>query len=129
MGQLRFRAPQPAKAWEGTLDAKEARSECLYDNPVDPRVVEGSEDCLYLNVFTKHPGDPNAKRPVIVWIHGGAFIFGGAGLYRPQYVMEEDVVLVVIQYRLNMFGFLSFEDAAAPGNYGMMDQVEAIRYV
>ncbi len=64
---------------------------------------------------------------MLVWIHGGAFIFGGAQPFRPDYIMQEDVVLVVIQYRLNMFGFLSFEDVHAPGNYGMLDQVEALR--
>ena len=80
-----------------------------------------------MNVFSKHPGEANAKRPVLVWIHGGAFIFGGAVLYPPDYILEEDVVLVVIQYRLNIFGFMSLEDEAMPGNYGMLDQVEALR--
>ena len=67
------------------------------------------------------------RRPVLVWVHGGAFIFGGAKVYNPRYIMEEDVVVVVLQYRLNIFGFLSLEDAVAPGNYGMLDQVEAMR--
>ena len=62
-----------------------------------------------------------------MWIHGGAFIFGGGQLYKPEYMMEEDIVLVVIQYRLNIFGFLSNEDKELPGNYGMLDQVEALR--
>ena len=88
----------------------------------------GSEDCLYLNIFTKHPGDTEANRPVLVWFHGGAFIFGGAELYRPGFIMEEDVVLVVVQYRLNIFGFMTLEDEAMAGNYGMFDQVQALRY-
>ena len=53
-----------------------------------------------------------------MWIHGGAFIFGGIGVYNPEYIMEENVVLVTIQYRLNIFGFMSTEDSVAPGNYG-----------
>ena len=61
---------------------------------------------------------PETNKQVIVWIHGGAFIFGGIGVYNPEYIMEENVVLVTIQYRLNIFGFLSTEDSAAPGNYG-----------
>ena len=60
------------------------------------------------------------KKQVLVWIHGGAFIFGGIAIYDPSYIMEEDVVLVTIQYRLNIFGFMSTEDSEAPGNYGNM---------
>ena len=94
--------------------------------PITLFCFTGSEDCLYVNVFTKHPGDSGAKRPVLVWFHGGAFIFGGAALYRPDFIMEEDVVLVVVQYRLNIFGFMSLEDEALPGNYGMKDQTAAL---
>ena len=61
---------------------------------------------------------PETNKQVIVWIHGGAFIFGGIGIYNPEYIMEENVVLVTIQYRLNIFGFMSTEDSVAPGNYG-----------
>ena len=64
---------------------------------------------------------------MLVWIHGGAFIFGGAKLYNARYLMEEDVVIVVVQYRLNIFGFLSNEDKELPGNYGLKDQQEALR--
>jgi carboxylesterase 1 len=66
---------------------------------------------------------------VIIWIHGGAFIFGGADIYGADYIMEEDndVVLVVVQYRLNIFGFLSNEGKSLPGNYGLWDQREAIK--
>ena len=64
----------------------------------------------------------------MVWIHGGAFVFGGAKIYNPDYLMEEDIVLVVIQYRLNIFGYLSAQDKDLPGNYGSLDQVEALRY-
>ncbi len=65
----------------------------------------------------------------MVWIHGGAFIFGGINKYSPEYILEEDVVLVTIQYRLNVFGFLSTEDSTAPGNYGMLDQVQALKWI
>ena len=69
------------------------------------------------------------RRPVIVWIHGGNFVRGTAADYEPDYILDEDVVLVTIQYRLGMFGFLSTEDASAPGNYGMLDQVAALQWV
>eukprot|EP00095_Tigriopus_kingsejongensis_P007910 maker-scaffold132_size323655-snap-gene-2.24 protein:Tk07910 transcript:maker-scaffold132_size323655-snap-gene-2.24-mRNA-1 annotation:"carboxylesterase" len=129
IGLLRWRRPQPMGSWTGIRNGLEPGKECLQDYMSDPSIFEGSEDCLYLNVFTKHPGDPEAKRNVMVWIHGGAFIFGGGKLYNPEYIMEEDIVLVVVQYRLNIFGFLSTEDSFGPGNYGMWDQVEALKWV
>ena len=69
------------------------------------------------------------KWPVLVWIHGGNFARGSAAEYDPDYLLDEDIVLVTIQYRLGMFGFLSTESGDAPGNYGMMDQVAALRWV
>ena len=69
------------------------------------------------------------KRPVLVWIHGGNFARGSAAEYDPDYLLDEDIVLVTIQYRLGMFGFLSTESGDGPGNYGMMDQVAALRWV
>ena len=67
------------------------------------------------------------KRPVLVYIHGGNFVRGSAAEYEPDYLLDEDdIVLVTINYRLGMFGFLSTEDEHAPGNYGMMDQVRKI---
>ena len=81
-----------------------------------------------MNVFTRDLV-VTKKRPVIVWIHGGNFARGSAGDYDPDYLLDQDVVLVTIQYRLGMFGFLSTESSDAPGNYGMMDQVAALRWV
>ncbi len=63
------------------------------------------------------------KRPVLVFIHGGNFVRGSAADYDPDYIMDQEVVLVTVNYRLGMFGFLSTEDEHAPGNYGMLDQV------
>ena len=64
---------------------------------------------------------------VVVWIHGGNFVRGSAAEYEPDYILDEDnIVLVTIQYRLGMFGFLSTEDPNAPGNYGMLDQVRMV---
>ncbi len=129
VGELRFRRPELADIWEGVRPAREPAAECLQNPPGDASQIEGDEDCLFVNVFTRHPKDPNARRPVIVWIHGGAFIFGGAKIYGPEYMMEEDIVLVVVQYRLNIFGFLSTEDEHLPGNYGMWDQTMALTWI
>ncbi|TRY76290.1 hypothetical protein TCAL_13297 [Tigriopus californicus] len=129
IGSLRWQKPRPYLSWEGVRDGTIHGNECLQDDVHQPSIQTGDEDCLFLNVFTKHPGDLEAKKNVIVWIHGGAFIFGGAKIYNPEYIMEEDVVVVVIQYRLNIFGFLSTEDQNGPGNYGLWDQLEALRWV
>ena len=91
-----------------------------------------SEDCLYLNVYVPAQNDslnPTTEYPVMVYIHGGAFTSGTAllspGLVLPTY----GVVLVTIQYRLGPFGFLSTRDSNSPGNYGMLDQVLALKWV
>lgn len=79
-----------------------------------------------MNVFTRDLV-VRKSRPVIVWIHGGNFVRGSAAEYEPDYILDDDnVVLVTIQYRLGMFGFLSTEDPTLPGNYGMLDQVMSL---
>ena len=93
-----------------------------------PDIWIGEEDCLWLNVYTRDLV-VKKRRPVIVWIHGGNFVRGSAADYEPDYILDQDVVLVTIQYRLGMFGFLSTESFEAPGNYGMLDQVAALKWV
>lgn len=105
----------------------------LVPNPV----VYGAEDCLYLNVYRPHrpkiterPG--SAKLPVMVYIHGGAFFSGAIdqGIHGPGYFMDNGkVILVLMQYRLSTLGFLATGDAASPGNYGLKDQVMAMKWV
>nr|XP_053634423.1 venom carboxylesterase-6-like [Cherax quadricarinatus] len=73
--------------------------------------------------------DPTSKLPVMVWIHGGGFYSGGASEYLPHVLLNHDVVLVVIQYRLGVFGFLSTEDSVIPGNFGLKDQTLALQWV
>ncbi|RUS79413.1 hypothetical protein EGW08_012826 [Elysia chlorotica] len=116
----------------------------------------GQEDCLFLNVFlqrlpiadtrqaqhseststststTRNPTmtTAGAKKKVLVWVHGGGFIAGGASDYPPgSFVTSQDVILVSVNYRLGVLGFLSTENQAGPGNYGMWDQVMALRWV
>lgn len=121
---LRFLPPQPPKAWEGIRDATEEAPACLQRGP------KGAEDCLYLNIFT-HNTDKDQLKDVIVYIHGGGFNHRSAevALFGPQFFMDEDIVLVSIQYRLGLMGFLSTEDSVIPGNMGMKDQVQALRWV
>ncbi|KAJ8984447.1 hypothetical protein NQ317_012511 [Molorchus minor] len=126
VGDLRFRAPV-MKHLVGleTLDATSDGSECVQGS--DP--VRGSEDCLFINVYT--PDYEAAGLPVMVFIHGGAFVVGDAS-YRqagPDYFLDEDVVFVSLQYRLGIFGFISTGDEVCSGNWGLKDQVLALEWV
>ena len=136
VGDLRFRPPQPVEAWEGVRAATafspiapQVSNPVLDDllPPPDPPQPQ-SEDCLYLNVWT--PGLDGA-RPVMVWIHGGAFTIGsGSEAYYDgaNLASRGDVVIVTINYRLGAFGFVNLP-ALGETNFGMRDQIAALRWV
>uniref|UniRef100_A0A1B6CDB8 Carboxylic ester hydrolase n=1 Tax=Clastoptera arizonana TaxID=38151 RepID=A0A1B6CDB8_9HEMI len=123
--------PKPVEPWTGVRDA-------LKEGPSAPQkhflfsYEMGEEDCLYLNVFTKQLSTQSADlKPVLFYIHAGGFT-GGSGdreVYGPDYLIEEDVVLVTINYRLGALGFLSLENSKLPGNAGLKDQVLALEWV
>lgn len=94
----------------------------------DSDKVRGSEDCLYLNVYTPTLSSVN-KLPVFVYIHGGAFMFGNGDYYGPKVLTTKQLVFVNLNYRLGPLGFLSTEDEAVPGNMGMKDQVLALKWI
>nr|CAD7267732.1 unnamed protein product [Timema shepardi] len=125
VGNLRFKAPQDPVAWEGTRDATTFGSSCVQSG------VTGSEDCLYLNVYTPQNPSSAANLPVMVYIHGGAFVSGSGSdtNNKPEYFLEQGIVAVYINYRLNIFGFLSLEGTDVSGNAGLKDQVAALRWV
>ncbi|XP_042293689.1 cocaine esterase [Sceloporus undulatus] len=137
IGELRFSPPQPAEPWHHLREATANPPMCLQDlewmdemskvlNTTIPKWPT-SEDCLYLNVFTP---DTEAKLPVMVWIHGGGLVLGCASLYDgPALAAYENVVVVAIQYRLGLPGFLSTGSKEARGNWGLLDQVEALKWV
>ncbi|XP_035679798.1 carboxylesterase 5A-like [Branchiostoma floridae] len=135
VGDLRFRASQPAVPWEGIRDASQLGPFCPQDNtifsifPVQMEQTSFSEDCLTLNVETPTM-ERDAGLPVLIWIHGGALIIG-AGWVMPHASLasHQDVVVVSINYRVGVHGFLSTGDAHAPGNFGFLDQVQAMVWV
>ncbi|XP_036329405.1 esterase B1-like [Rhagoletis pomonella] len=131
IGHLRFRAPEEPEPWTDVRRCtREHPKPCQHN--IILKQVQGREDCLYLNVFTKelHPQKP---LPVLVWIYGGGFQMGEASrdMYSPDYFMMENVVLITITYRLGPLGFLVLDDPEldVPGNAGLKDQVMALRWV
>jgi para-nitrobenzyl esterase len=131
VGELRFRPPVPVESWDGPLDAGEFGPAC--PQPVEPGQAlyqNQSEDCLTLNVWT--PSADDGKRPVMVWVHGGGWVYEGTEdpLYSgAKLAARGDVVVVSMEYRLGVFGFSHFEDIEGSGNAGLLDQVLAFEWV
>lgn len=128
VGDLRFRAPLPPLPWIGIRDATVHGPTCHNSPGVLAMGDVESEDCLFLNVYTT---EITGKKPVMFWIHGGAFSSGSGDsiLYGPGHLLSEDVVVVTINYRLGAFGFLSTGDKYAPGNAALKDQIMALKWV
>nr|CAD7397374.1 unnamed protein product [Timema poppensis] len=127
VGPLRFKAPLDPVSWNGTRDAIAEGASCAQQG-------KGSEDCLFLNVFTTQippSSDESKLLPVMVWIHGGAFQSGSgsASFYGPDYLLGGGVTVVTFNYRLGVLGFLSVNDSDVAGNAGLKDQVAALRWV
>nr|XP_046248919.1 cocaine esterase-like [Scatophagus argus] len=137
---LRLAAPQPVEGWEGVRDATKQPPMCVQNKKlvfdlldklggIVPDVPDISEDCLYLNIYTPANRAHNAKLPVMVWIHGGGFTLGSASMFDGSALAAyQDVVVVLIQYRLGLLGFLSTGDEHLSGNFGLLDQVQALRW-
>jgi para-nitrobenzyl esterase len=139
VGALRWRPPQPPIHWTGVRPASQLGHNCVQHQPygdIDPFAAGVSEDCLFLNVWTKSL-DTRAPRPVMVWIHGGGFFagFGGEERHNGAPLAKKDAVVVTINYRLGAFGFLAHPALAsesphhAAGNYGLLDQIAALQWV
>ncbi|CAB3388463.1 Hypothetical predicted protein [Cloeon dipterum] len=134
IGDLRFQNPKKPPKWNGARMAIREGSDCIQRDVFFPWII-GSEDCLYLNVYTPkiNSGRPDEINhlPVMVWIHGGSFLRGSGStfLYGPKYLLDHPVVLVTMNYRLGMLGFLNLGTPQFPGNYGLKDQVFALRWV
>jgi para-nitrobenzyl esterase len=143
VGTLRWRPPQPPESWEGIRDCFEFGDACPQKSAAMMSAIpqmalnaETSEDCLYLNVW--RPSQPTSQAlPVMVWIHGGGYTIGAASqpLYDAQTLASKGSIVVSMNYRLGPFGFLAHpalsgeSENGLSGNYGILDQVEALRWV
>jgi para-nitrobenzyl esterase len=136
LGDLRWRAPQPAQKWDGIKAASEFGRACIQSNPAMTGLPAPSEDCLYLNIWT--PAKRAEERlPVMVWIHGGGFVAGATveQLYHGEHLAKKGVVVVTIGYRLGLLGFLAHpglsaeNDRRVSGNYGLLDMIAALQWV
>lgn len=132
LGQLRFKKPEPVEKWSEVLDATSFGSVCPQIIPpfISTEHIEVSEDCLVLNVYVPDTLVRNEQLSVMVWIHGGGFVFGYGHAYDGSLLAAKgNVIVVTINYRLGILGFLSLDHPASLGNYGLWDQKLALQWV
>ncbi|HEU5351889.1 MAG TPA: carboxylesterase family protein [Terracidiphilus sp.] len=139
VGDLRWRPPQPAKKWKGVRDAASFGAHCAQNHVFADMVFQDSgpsEDCLFLNVYAPSSAKAKANLPVMFWIHGGGYSGGASSepRHNGDFLPLKGVVLVTINYRLGVFGFLVTSDLAkegdgSAGNYGLLDMIAALRWV
>jgi para-nitrobenzyl esterase len=139
VGDLRWKAPQPPAKWKGERDATNFGARCAQGHYNDDMIfLDGgeSEDCLSLNIYAPAGASRKSKLPVMFWIYGGGYSGGASSdrRYTGDFLATRGVVLVSINYRLGVFGFLATADLAkeangAAGNYGLLDMVAALKWV
>ncbi|KAM6958443.1 neuroligin 4 X-linked a [Tautogolabrus adspersus] len=152
IGERRFQAPEPPMSWPGIRNATQFAPVCpqfledrflLNDmlpvwftanlDTVVTYVQEQSEDCLYLNIYVPTEDDihdENGLKPVMVYIHGGSYMEGTGNMIDGSILASYgNVIVITINYRLGVLGFLSTGDQAAKGNYGLLDQIQALRWI
>jgi para-nitrobenzyl esterase len=142
VGDLRWKAPQPAAKWQGVRKAAEFSNACWQTPyPAAAAIYQAmlpglSEDCLYLNIWTPAKSAKD-RLPVMVWIHGGGFTrgFGGTSSYNGEALARKGAIIVTINYRLGIFGFFAHPELTsesghhASGNYALLDQIAALQWV
>ncbi len=139
VGNLRWKAPEPPAKWKGARDATKYGAHCVQGHVFDDMTFQDSgpsEDCLFLNVYAPSSAQKKSGLPVMFWIHGGGYSGGGSSepRHNGDFLPTKGVVLVTINYRLGVFGFLATADLAregngTAGNYALMDMVAALQWV
>lgn len=141
VGDLRWRAPQPVEPWQDVRDASEYGNDCAqvpFPSDAAPLGTEPAEDCLFMNVWRPAGVASDAGLPVLVWIHGGGFVNGGASpdTYSGEYIAEQGIVFASFNYRLGRLGFFAHpalqqgaSEEEMAGNFALLDQVAALRWV
>jgi carboxylesterase type B len=131
VGQMRFKEPIAYGKWNGTLDATSYGPACFQNANYTITIWYGtSEDCLQLNIYVPFTISTAAPKSVMVWIHGGGYIYGTASFYDGSMIAAVgDVIVVTINYRLGIFGFLTLDEHGAKGNYGLLDQIQALKWI
>ncbi|KAL6743809.1 hypothetical protein Aduo_016805 [Ancylostoma duodenale] len=132
--ELRFEKPTPPKPWKDIRDGTKFGPSCY---PVTPDAVvppeQPSEDCLTLNIIRPKKEAPSPGFPILFWVHGGGYEFGSAVAYGYKGLADiyipRDIIIVTIQYRLGVYGFFSTGDSRMPGNLGLFDMAEALKFI
>lgn len=123
---------RPSNPWKNIRDATKSCNICAQICKKTKKLI-GNEDCLYLNVYTPQlPSNKDKLLPVMVFLHGGGFLFGRGtdnATHGPDFLIEKEVVMVSVNYRLGILGFLSLNIKEAAGNMGLMDQVQALKWI
>ncbi|XP_013389332.1 carboxylesterase 1C [Lingula anatina] len=131
VGALRFLKPRPPSNWTGVKRTTAFGAVCMQSTDVLNHYGDQlSEDCLTLNVFVPGAVSNTNRKAVMVWIYGGGYTTGGTNIYFfNEFVVRNDVIVVSVNYRVGPFGFLTTGDANAPGNAGLWDQIEGLKWV
>lgn len=136
VGERRFRPPAPAASWPGRREATRFGDPCLQSANAYVARQQGSEDCLYLNIYVPPAAQTGGALPVMVWLHGGGFISGSGNAFNGAYLAKTaHAIVVTVNYRLGPFGWLALASltaenrAGVAGNYGLLDSLAALQWV
>uniref|UniRef100_A0A914PKQ5 Carboxylesterase type B domain-containing protein n=1 Tax=Panagrolaimus davidi TaxID=227884 RepID=A0A914PKQ5_9BILA len=132
IGSLRFEKPLPPTPWTSTLQAKAFGSACATLPKFSPPTA--SEDCLFMNIIKPATSSPDTNGyPIMLWIHGGGFLVGSSANYpfeeTAERIVKNGVIFISINFRQGAFGFFSDVDSDAAGNYGLWDQIQALKFI